>query len=137
MIPADFEREIKNINPKLYLIFNNKLKKFQIKTDVREYKKYAPITINNERIGLSEVRNIPAVVKTIDIHEDLKKVLFQLKKDEWYNRHLSAYGYTKLIQMENQKQRELDEKKSLDNTNDFVSESKNQIFGKKLFQMGV
>lgn len=136
MIHSDFEREVKDINPKLYLFYNEKLKKFQIKTNVREYKKYAPITINNERIGLSEIRHIPTVVKTIDTHENLKNVLLQLKKDEWYNRHLSAYGYTKLIQMENQKQRELDEKKSLDNTNDFVSESKNQIFGKKLFQMG-
>lgn len=115
MLPSDFEYDLKQINPDLFLGFNNKFKKWQIRTNRNFTVKIGKVEIEpGKKVLLHQNVTRSVVIRTFENNSEMdRETLTQIAKDEYYNRNIGGLEYTKQNLSKND---ELDLKKEKEQT---------------------
>ena len=101
--PNDFEAQLKRIDPELFLVWNNKYLKFQVKK-----KKYRPRMLKYKDMTVYYNQDIEITIKTLT-HEQLNgKTLDVFAFNNWHHNNMSNMEFSAAMEAMND---ELDRRK--------------------------
>lgn len=133
ILPYSFEQSLKEINPNLYLVFNNEYNEWQICENRSFPENTGNILIEGNLICLHYSIELPVTIKSLGLTGLTQETLLSIKKSEYMNRNIGSVNFVKQIIQKNKALRKLKKLKRRNNIFDAVNERKDRLAGVKKF----
>jgi len=133
MLPYSFEESLKEINPNLYLVFDNEYQEWQICENRSFPENTGNILIDGKLICIHYTIETPVTIQSLGLTGLTQDALLLIKKSEYMNRNIGSVNFVKQISQKNKALRKLKRIKRQNNIFDAVNERKDRLAGVKKF----